>query len=220
MGRKYFTKNLRQDNRGFIVISVVVMGIVITIVIASFLTYLQNENINQARQRTRFEFENLHSAIMMMFSTPATCKKNIMTSRFGVSLSELMSLSAAGAIQIFYPASAGPDSGVMVPSPNTSSYYNKSQTKVFFTSPIKLSATDTTYLADLTIVVSDPTSISRSIVIPFYLIADATGNLVDCLATSYPDPTGAPPFSTMEDILCQQIFGPTSKFQPRDHACI
>ncbi|MEK6774459.1 MAG: hypothetical protein AABY64_10985 [Bdellovibrionota bacterium] len=220
MGRKYFTKNLRQDNRGFIVISVIVMGIVITIVIASFLTYLQNENTLQARQRTRFEFENLHTAIMMMFSTPDICKKNIMTARFGTSLSELMSLSTAGAIQIFYPASAGPDSGVMVPSPNTASYYNKNQTKVFFTSPIKLNATDTTYLADLTIVVSDPASIARSIVIPFYLIADTTGNLVGCMATSYPAPTGAPPFSTMEDILCSQIFGPTSKFQPRDHVCI
>jgi type II secretory pathway pseudopilin PulG len=218
MKPNHFNLN-RTDEHGFIMVSILILGIVITISMISLISYFQSQNKAQARQRARLEITSLRTTIEMLLSSPTACKSNLTSGGFGASLTQLNALSSAGTVQVRYPPSSGPSNGVMISL--TKQFNQLTATKIGFSAPVQLIPTDTVYLADLTIRVTDNSLLSpKPLIIPFYLVSDASGNLTDCFATAYVDTTGAPPYLTMEDDVCHKVKGSSTAFQPRIHACM
>lgn len=206
------------NDKGFTVMTMVlVMGLVLSILILSFVSYFANQNKQNMAQKIKIDYANLQTVIQMISSSPAACKQNIHANFFGVNMSQLSSLSASGDIKI---AAATPGSILLSKTVDYSGVIAK---KISFGAPTTVLAGDFDYVMDLNIEVVDKNSISisRLIKIPFYISTDSTGKITECLATMYPDDTVAAPIPTAEDILCQKLEDdPSKKYVPNRRACI
>lgn len=217
LDRILFSNFKSSGNRGFTIISMVLtVGLVLPILILSFISYFANQNKQNMAQKIKIDYSNLQTVIQMISSTPSECRFNIRPNFFGITLAQLNNLSAAGNIRL-----AAPPTGAVLLS-KTVDYSGVIARRIFFSAPTLVQAGSFDYVADLNIEVSDRNSIaiSRMIKIPFYISTNNAGLITECFATAYPDDTAAAPIPTMEDFLCKEIDSSYTKFIPSERACI
>jgi hypothetical protein len=209
-----------KNHQGFVIVSALVLSAALVIGFAFFLNQLGTQQKVVAQNRSKAMRLNLVNSISMIFGDVAMCANNISAQNFGTSLSQLDSLSNQGKIQLQTAGGVtGPDAGIFLST--TKKFQNLLQVdKVFFANRSTINAATNSYVANLTVQITDTSAFNlRPVVIPFYLWTDASGTIQGCYATNYMDPDASAP-STIQDMVCHELIGTTKKFDPVLRECI
>jgi hypothetical protein len=203
---------------------IIVVALAICMLVTSMIFYFQIPQKLEARYRNKGDMENIATEILMLYSSEKYCiAKNITSGNFGANITQLNSLSNSNAIKLTYP-SPGLAGGTIS---NGATLYHLQFTKVAFiqnasaTKPQPASVPTLTgfkaYRADLQISAKEVGNVTGiplpDIIVPFYLMADATGKFLSCRATNYPDYTN---FSTrtIEDFMCDNSIKSAPGYTP------
>jgi hypothetical protein len=215
-----------DNNRGSALLTMLVLGAVIAITATTILLGAQGRQKLQSRAQAREDGANLEATIKMILTSHDVCKVNLTSANFGASLDELKSLSANKSVKLAHTGLG--TTPIILAAPN--SKIGRAVVTGLSFSQISPLDTATSYIADLHIEMTDAYGVAfKPITVPFYFKTDASGALVDCIATTYP--MGLPTYdasvtpqvarTTMEDIICSDAKHSASYYySPTESACV
>ena len=209
--------DLVKDRKGSLMIVIPVLMTVVAIFAQSFLLWFQARQRVSVRTTAQAEIMNLSTMLKMSLSSNLGCDLNRTAGAFGANLSQLNNLSALRNIQILSPAGGGialAKVGQQIEHLRITEIYFSPQSD-----HIKI-PNENSYIANLFIQTVDPYSRAMSaIIIPFYLVTNASGDLTGCFATTYADSSAETP-TTAENFLCETVAGSNLVYSPTEHTCI
>ena len=204
---RVFALKAISNQKGMIILPVIIFGLIVTIVFSTLILNFQYQQKIQARNRTKEETANLIALVQMLNAMPTgingCTQNNLVPGVFGTSVAELTTLSSAKDIKMKYPPSADLQFNGTFLLKKNQNYSQFKVTNVFFSPLSQPHATDAnSYFAELNIETMDALSSALpTIIIPFYFTSNG-GILNSCFSTSYV--SGSSPPQTLQDALCQQ----------------
>lgn len=195
------------NERGSILLPIVMAVLGVTLALAPFIVHLKNQMEMNVRTRSKIDSQFLKTALQMSLSNSTVCTSSLTANNFGTNIA---ALAPTRTVSVKYNGPTGTQTF------QVGSRYNQLVvTSMSFVSTAQVFAGETSYLADLRIgVQGNPTEPTTYFTIPFYFVADATGALTKCFATSYPAPTET--YLTLEDLICatdgSKVYRPIAHF--------
>jgi hypothetical protein len=209
-----------RNQRGSVILVGLLFCVGVAIVGQSFIQFLNSQNRQQSRSRLQEDILNLNTSVKMVYADKKNCQQNLTAAAWGTTLQGLKSHSQNNTLKLFYPTS-GPVSGVLLGQGQIETKNNLKE--MHFTNIKQIQASLTAYRMDLVITMMDSGGTAKATMIPFYVVTDASENLVSCFATSYPFISSPDPKVqeiTMEDFLCSQLSSTSSEYTPAGQTCL
>jgi hypothetical protein len=208
--------NTLRNNRGSTLLPMLMLSMVMAVTALSVMSSFTSRQRLQAHAQAIQVTQNLETNVRMLFASREVCKTNLNAGSLGATVDNMKALSQQKKLALSYSViGSGAPAKVSV----NNKWENVTVKEIYFKDMVNVD-NSTTFLGTLIITVADHYGAQvKSIELPFYVTSDASGNLTDCFASSFP--LGTDSHITMEDMLCQQGHSASDVYySPSEHTCV